>query len=122
MQVYSDWNFAICSPDVNELLKTMPSLSQPAPPPGIPAGIPPMRKADATGAQVPCKHFAMGNCTRGDKCEYAHETDQPGKAHITGRNVARKRGGPRETPPVGTVPLALSVDIFFFRQDTVNLF
>ncbi|KAL0036742.1 hypothetical protein WJX79_008168 [Trebouxia sp. C0005] len=87
-------------PDVNELLKTMPSLSQPAPPPGIPAGIPPMRKADATGAQVPCKHFALGNCTRGDKCEYAHETDQPGKAHIAGRNVARKRSGPRETPPV----------------------
>ncbi|DBA86264.1 TPA: hypothetical protein ACH3X1_005764 [Trebouxia sp. C0004] len=78
----------------------MPTLSQPAPPPGIPAGIPPMRKADAAGAQVPCKHFAMGNCTRGDKCEYAHETDQPGKTHITGRNVARKRSGPRETPPV----------------------
>ena len=111
MQAYSARNFAVCSPDVNELLKTMPSLSQPAPPPGIPAGIPPMRKADATGAQVPCKHFAMGNCTRGDKCDYAHETDQPGKAHIAGCNVARKRSGARETPPVGRIPLALDVDL-----------
>lgn len=59
-----------------------------------------MRKADATGAQALCKHFALGSCSRGDKCEYAHDADQAGKAHIVGRTVARRHSGPRETPPV----------------------
>ena len=84
----------LCSPDVAALLSTMPILRQPAPPPGIPAGIPPMRKADAPTSQVPCKHFAQGNCQKGDRCEFAHELKQQGRA------AARNRSANRQTPPV----------------------
>ena len=88
---------AKCSPDVAALLSTMPILSQPAPPPGIPAGIAPMRKLDASAVHVPCKHFAQGACSKGDLCEYAHvQADQPRKPAA----AVRVRKGPRETPPV----------------------
>lgn len=79
----------------------MPTLRQPAPPPGIPAGIPPMRKASAPPSQVPCKHFAHGNCSKGDKCEFAHEPKQQG------RNASKSRSAPRATPPVCLMPLFL---------------
>lgn len=92
-------NFCICSPDVAALLATMPTLRQPAPPPGIPAGIPPMRKANAPPSQVPCKHFAQGNCSKGDKCDFAHEPIQQG------RHGSKSRSAPRETPPVCLMPL-----------------
>ena len=91
----------ICSPDVAALLATMPTLRQPAPPPGIPAGIPPMRKANAPPSQVPCKHFAQGNCSKGDKCDFAHEPKQQG------RNASKSRSAPHETPPVCVMPLPL---------------
>lgn len=89
----------ICSPDVAALLATMPTLRQPAPPPGIPAGIPPMRKANAPPSQVPCKHFAQGNCSKGEKCDFAHEPKQQG------RHGSKSRSAPRETPPVRLMPL-----------------
>ena len=94
-------HFCICSPDVAALLATMPTLRQPAPPPGIPAGIPPMRKATAPPSQVPCKHFAQGSCSKGDKCEFAHDPKQQG------RNASKSRSAPRATPPVQWMPLSL---------------
>ena len=78
----------------------MPTLRQPPPPPGIPAGIPPMRKATAPPSQVPCKHFAQGNCSKGDICEFAHKPKQQGRNAST-------RSAPRATPPVRLVPLSL---------------
>ena len=84
----------VCSPDVAALLATMPILRQPAPPPGIPAGIAPMRKANAPTSQVPCKHFAQGSCSKGDKCDFAHDQKQPS------REAPKARGAAHETPPV----------------------
>ncbi|KAL3157622.1 hypothetical protein ABBQ32_012070 [Trebouxia sp. C0010 RCD-2024] len=96
----------------------MPILRQPAPPPGIPAGIAPMRKANASTSQMPCKHFAQGSCSKGDKCDFAHDQKQQG------HEAPKTRGAPHETPPVDEARKVLleALNDAWPGQDFIDIF